>query len=158
MAKLLKAKRPRRKPQPYLQQLRALQDEVEGDNGLRASAAAGWAVAGARLKLLNERSKPTAVCVVRDLTIWIVYANAVPLDKGVERGVQCSQYGMWVLYSDGRLELQDAMRGHAVVCEAMSNFIGILPRAPTQGDEKTACAQAGARFKDKINLYYETHP
>jgi len=36
--------------------LRSLIAEVEGDNGLRASAAAGWALANARLEELNKRT------------------------------------------------------------------------------------------------------
>jgi hypothetical protein len=38
------------------EELAALRSEVEGDNGLRASAAAGWAIAKARLAALDERA------------------------------------------------------------------------------------------------------
>lgn len=40
--------------------LRELKAEVEGDNGLRLKAEAGWALANARLKLLDERAADLA--------------------------------------------------------------------------------------------------
>lgn len=45
-----------------LRRLRELLSEVEGDNGLRASKDAGWAIAGARLKHIEELQESLMAC------------------------------------------------------------------------------------------------
>lgn len=43
-----------------LARFQKLDSEVEGENGLRASKAAGWAIAGARARVINELNEKLA--------------------------------------------------------------------------------------------------
>ena len=102
---------------------------------------------------------PKAVALIRDTTIWVVYARAVRPGKVTDKGAQVSHFGMWVLYDDGSIRLHDAVRGAAVVAvaEDTGNFVGILARAGTLNDVQTAEAQAAKHFANEIAAYYARH-